>query len=523
MSASPIDPRPTRSRPAPPPPSRSTAGWLAIIVFAFLAGIGIIGAYRARQRLRRAVDRTADRSPELTELHPARGDGPLRPDRRDRARAVRRVQARGRDVRGDPADPARRHDRGRGQDVLGERRLRPDGDRRRRHRLPPRQQPRRLDDHPAARPRPPARRRARPGPGADRRAQAQGDHPVDPRHAASVPRARTASSEIITAYLNQNYYGNQSYGVKAAARVVLRQGARGSDARRGGDPRRRCRSRRRTTTSCATPSRRCDASRTRTSSARPAASHLVVLEPDTRDRPAPGPDPRPDGRRPDADVGRTQSQRRRARAAKRQGGRARPADGAALAAPHFVWAVQRRAGAQAVRRGHADLRRARRRAACASRRRSTSSSRRSPRSGSRSRRSSRTAGNPARFAKALGFDDYEPWMRTSRTRTSATARSSRSTTRPARSSPTSARPSYYATSSRPEFQPQFDVVDAGLPPAGLGVQAVQLRRRHRRPDLDRRRHAHGRRRPTSAAATRRPTPTTSSAGRSASGTPSSSR
>ena len=30
--------------------------------------------------------------------------------------------------------------------------------------------------------------------------------------------------EIITAYLNQNYYGNQSYGVKAAARLVLRQG-----------------------------------------------------------------------------------------------------------------------------------------------------------------------------------------------------------------------------------------------------------------------------------------------------------
>ena len=32
--------------------------------------------------------------------------------------------------------------------------------------------------------------------------------------------------EIITAYLNQNYYGNQTYGVSAAARVVLRQVAR---------------------------------------------------------------------------------------------------------------------------------------------------------------------------------------------------------------------------------------------------------------------------------------------------------
>ena len=34
---------------------------------------------------------------------------------------------------------------------------------------------------------------------------------------------------------------------------------------------------------------------------------------------------------------------------------------------------------------------------------------------------------------------------------------------------------------------------AGLPPAGFGVQAVQLRRRHRRRDHDRGRHVHGRR------------------------------
>ena len=47
-------------------------------------------------------------------------------------------------------------------------------------RLAARQQPRRLDDHPAAGPRPPAPVGPRPGPEPDRRAQAQGDHPVDP-------------------------------------------------------------------------------------------------------------------------------------------------------------------------------------------------------------------------------------------------------------------------------------------------------------------------------------------------------
>ena len=44
--------------------------------------------------------------------------------------------------------------------------------------------------------------------------------------------------QIITAYMNQNFYGNQSYGVKAAADHLLRQEARGPDPGRGGDPRR---------------------------------------------------------------------------------------------------------------------------------------------------------------------------------------------------------------------------------------------------------------------------------------------
>ena len=63
----------------------------------------------------------------------------------------------------------------------------------------------------------------------------------------------------------------------------------------------------------------------------------------------------------------------------------------------------------------------------------------------------------------------------------------------------------------------------GLSPARFGVQAVQLRRRHRRPDDHRGHDADGRRPRTSVAATRRTTPTVSSAALSASATPSSSR
>ena len=63
----------------------------------------------------------------------------------------------------------------------------------------------------------------------------------------------TGKQQIITAYLNQNYYGNQTYGVKAAA-----ESTSASTSRRSPRPRPRswpgCRSRHRTTTSSATPS-----------------------------------------------------------------------------------------------------------------------------------------------------------------------------------------------------------------------------------------------------------------------------
>ncbi len=189
----------------------------------------------------------------------------------------------------------------------------------------------------------------------------------------------------------------------------------------------------------------------------------------------------------------------------RQGRRGRPRqpDHAALDRAAFRLGRPRRADRAPVRRGRDDLRRTRARRAADhdDPRPAPPEDRREVGRGGRPR--ARTAQGPGGRRQGARLRRVpEPGCGTSRARTSATARSSRSTTRPASSSPTSGRPSYYATTSRPEFQPQYDVVGQGYPPAGLGVQAVQLRGRHRR------RHAHRRHRcswtppRTSAAATR---------------------
>ena len=154
---------------------------------------------------------------EADQLRPPRGDDRLRPDRQDRAGPLRRRQARGRHVRRDPEGPARRDDRGRGQDLLGERRVRPGRDRVGGARLAPGRQPRRLDDHPAARPqhacstRTSSRTRSGRSSASSRRSSSRSG---SPRQFSG----EKGKQEIITAYLNQNYYGNQSYGVKAAVR-----------------------------------------------------------------------------------------------------------------------------------------------------------------------------------------------------------------------------------------------------------------------------------------------------------------
>ena len=92
--------------------------------------------------------------------------------------------------------------------------------------------------------------------GLDLRAQDPRDHPVDPPD-PGLSRARRASRQIITAYLNQNFYGNQSYGVKAAAKGYFGKALDRPDPRPVRDPRRDPAVADQVRPRCATPSEVC--------------------------------------------------------------------------------------------------------------------------------------------------------------------------------------------------------------------------------------------------------------------------
>ena len=69
-----------------------------------------------------------------------------------------------------------------------------------------------------------------------------------------VPR-RGGKEQIITAYLNEIFYGHGAYGIAAAAEIYFGvKRPRQADARPGGAPRRACRSRPRRSIPTATPS-----------------------------------------------------------------------------------------------------------------------------------------------------------------------------------------------------------------------------------------------------------------------------
>ena len=137
-------------------------------------------------------------------------------------------------------------------------------------------------------------------------------------------------------------------------------------------------------------------------------------------------------------------------------------------------------------------------------------SRRRPRSGSRRRRSPRTGGTPPAYLKThqrvLRSLDPQPQG----SRASTTPRSARSTTGPARSWPTSAAARYYEKPHGKKFQPQFDVLGDGWRQPGsafkpinylTGIEDHTLTAAHdvhgRRHELRRRLRA-GRRRPPRA-------------------------
>ena len=191
--------------------------------------------------------------------------------RRRGAGPLRRVQARGRHLRRDPAGPPRCHDGGRGQDVLGQRRLRPDRHRRRPASTPSAAAPRGASTITQQL----VRQRLLAEDGA---AQTQVTASASSRRSSSRSGVTQAfpgeegKQRIIAAYLNQNYYGNETYGVKAAAEGLLRRRAGGADPRPGRDHRRAPEVARRTTTSCGTRSRSASTRRQRGAARRPSSS-----------------------------------------------------------------------------------------------------------------------------------------------------------------------------------------------------------------------------------------------------------
>ena len=198
----------------------------------------IAAAIVGHVRERRAVDVLSVGLPDPSELETADvrpADRRLRPDRQGRARSLPARGTPGRRVRRRPAARPRRDDHRRGPDLLGEQRVRRAGHhggrRRGRQRRP---RARRLDHHPAARPGPAAARprSPRPAPTATcarpRRSSSRCGCPT------TFP-GETGKERVITAYLNEIFYGHGAYGIAAAALDLLRRlRPRRADAGPGG-------------------------------------------------------------------------------------------------------------------------------------------------------------------------------------------------------------------------------------------------------------------------------------------------
>ena len=170
--------------------------------------------------------------PRRPRVRPA--DDRVRPHRRLRAGEARRAQARDRRLLGADAGGPRRDDRDRGQGLLGEPGLRLRRVRCGHGRHDQRPAPRRLDDHPAARPRPPPpaeRLRGQP-----RGAQDPRDHPVDPPDPGLPGREGQAADHH--GVPEPELLRQPVVWREGRCRAVLRQGARRAHARGGGDPRR---------------------------------------------------------------------------------------------------------------------------------------------------------------------------------------------------------------------------------------------------------------------------------------------
>ena len=270
--------------------------------------------------------------------------------------------------------------------------------------------------------------------------------------------------EIITAYLNQNYYGNQTYGVKAAIRALLRQAVHGGErhARRGGHHRRPP-----TVAVQLRPGPQCRRG-VRTSSSRtrscPGGEQHADRPRGHQDRPAPehGPGPARRGRSHPDHRGRVQ-----------RGRLPRSDGGAVILAPQvdpaLAGAALRLGGPRRAGRASSAARTPMPPATPSTRRPSGHDDPGPDAPGAR--REVGQAGRPivphaqgsgGGRGEHLGFDEYPDWVRNlDRQERPQRRPRRRSTTRPASSSPTSARPTTTRRAGRDEFQPQYDVLGQG--------------------------------------------------------------
>ena len=103
------------------------------------------------------------------------------------------------------------------------------------------------------------------------------------------------------------------------------------------------------------------------------------------------------------------------------------------------------------------------------------------------------AKNPTAAAKALGFKKLEPWMANLRTKDLHNGALVAYDYQTGELIAYVGSANYYATSTKPDFQPQFDVAGKGFRQPGSAFKPFNYVDRHRRPQDHRRHDADGRR------------------------------
>ena len=238
-------PNPPRIRPYPPyPPVRASGSAGAVVRpvdpgswwtqgrpaqdhwSCSSSGSSRISAFdRLRRRRRRVIRlRPGPQAPQRPRgAHLPRGHDHLRPQRQHPRAPVTRRRAPP-DDRLEPGPTASRgcRDRGGGQDVLGQHRHRPHRHRLLGHRYAHRRSPRRLHHHPAAGP-PEAVARRGHGNESSRLGDRKIKEILQSIRVTDYYRGEEGKQRILTAYLNQNFYGNNSYGVSRGGHLLLRQ------------------------------------------------------------------------------------------------------------------------------------------------------------------------------------------------------------------------------------------------------------------------------------------------------------